>query len=443
MNTALFIRHIIELAMIVPAGIMSVIPVRNYQKVKTNYLITLFTVIMITAVLGGSVVCSVYHIPSNMALLVFMPVFFLAYHFCYQISLSKKFFCFLYASMLCGFCTMYSTFATAPLELDNHDGVFHISSGLICLGITLAIGAVFFRTLSRKITEMLDNPALDKLWIRLMFVPFLMTIILIWMTPISPENAMVGRLRPVSMVILLLIPMTLWFMCHMMWWITNRMTETAQLQQNYDILQMEEKQYRSTLRYLEETRTLRHDFRHHLLMIEELAEKNETEKLLEYIRPFIQKTENTNQKKYFQNPVLNAVASHYIELAKEQDTLLMWGIDLPEKIPFKESDICSVLGNLLENAINAVRELPKEQRIIHSTISFQNGMTFAVHMSNEYKGHIVLDKNGLPEVNAEHHGIGLRSVQNTVNRYNGMFAIETNDGRFDIYVVMYSAEKDK
>ena len=70
-------------------------------------------------------------------------------------------------------------------------------------------------------------------------------------------------------------------------------------------------------------------------------------------------------------------------------------------------------------------------------------MTFAVHMSNEYKGPIVLDKNGLPEVNAEHHGIGLRSVQNTVNRYNGMFAIETNDGRFDIYVVMYSAEKDK
>ena len=132
MNTALFIRHIIELAMIVPAGIMSVIPVRNYQKVKTNYLITLFTVIMITAVFGGSVVCSVYHIPSNMALLVFMPVFFLAYHFCYQISLSKKFFCFLYASMLCGFCTMYSTFATAPLELDNHDGVFHISLCSFC-----------------------------------------------------------------------------------------------------------------------------------------------------------------------------------------------------------------------------------------------------------------------------------------------------------------------
>ena len=139
---------------------------------------------------------------------------------------------------------------------------------------------------------------------------------------------------------------------------------------------------------------------------------------------------------------MNAVASHYIELAKEQDTLLMWGIDLPEKIPFKESDICSVMGNLLENAINAVKELPKEQRIIHSTIKFQHGMTFAIHISNQYKGHIILDKNGLPLVNSDQHGIGLRSVQNTVNRYNGILGIETDNGKFDVYLVMYSQNKD-
>ena len=441
MNIELFVRYIIELSLFVPAGIMAVIPVRNFQRVKTSYMIILFTVLMIMAVFGGAAVCSIYDLSTNIILLFFLPIFFLAYHFCYDLSLSKKLLCFLNASMLCGFCSMYSVFVTAPLEIGNNDNVYRISSGLIYLGIAFVIGGAFFRTLHSKISEMLDNPTLDKLWIRLLFVPFVMTFILVWMTPIYPENAMVGRLRIVCMGVLLLIPITLWFMCHMMWWIANRMTETAQLQQNLDILQMEEKQYHKTLRYLEETKTLRHDFRHHLLMIEKLAERNGDQELLEYIRPFIKATEKTS-KKYFENPVLNAVASHYIELAKEQDTLLMWGIDLPEKIPFKESDICSVMGNLLENAINAVKELPKEQRIIHSTITFQHGMTFAIHISNQYKGHIILDKNGLPLVNSDQHGIGLRSVQNTVNRYNGILGIETDNGKFDVYLVMYSQNKD-
>lgn len=442
MNTELFIRYVTELFMFVPAGIIAVIPVRNFQRVKTSYLIILFTAVMAAAIFGGAAVCSVYNLSSNAILLFFMPIFFLAYHFCYNLSLSKKLTCFTNASMLCGFCSMYSAFVAAPLEIGNNDKVYRISSGLICLGIAFAVVAAFFRTLHIKIAEMLDNPTLDRLWIRLMFVPFVITFLLVWMTPVYPENVMVGKLRIVCVGLLPVIPITVWFICHMMWWLANRMTETAQLQQNLDILQMEEKQYHKTLRYLEETRTLRHDFRHHLLMIEELAEKNGDKDLLEYIRPFIKSTERTN-KKYFENPVLNAVASHYIELAKEQDTLLMWGIDLPEQIPFKESDICSVMGNLLENAINAVRELQKEQRIIHITITLRYGMTLALHISNRYKGHIVLDKNGLPAVKSDRHGIGLRSVQNTVNRYNGILGFETDNGKFDVYLLMYSKPDKK
>ena len=283
MNTELFIRYIIELSVFIPAGIMSVIPVRSFRKVKTGYFIVVFTVMMITGIFGGAAVCYIYRISANITLLFLLPVFFLAYNFCYDLSLPKKLLCFFNSSMLCGFGAMYSVFVTAPLEVGNQKKVSRISSGLICLGITLAIGGVFFRTLHTKIAEMLENPTLDKLWIRLLFVPSSMTMILIWMTPISPENAMVGRIRIVSIVTLLLIPVTLWFMCHMMWWIAKRMTEKAELQQNLDILQMEEKQYHTLRSYMEETTTLRHDFRQHLLTIEELAKQGNTEKLLEYI----------------------------------------------------------------------------------------------------------------------------------------------------------------
>ena len=298
--------------------------------------------------------------------------------------------------MLCGFCTMYSTFVIAPLELDNNDDVFQISSGLICLGITLAVGGIFFRTLHKKLPALLENESLNKLWSRLMLVPLFMTATVIWMTPLEPANAMVGRLRTVSMVVLLLIPIAVWFLYHILWWIAERMSENAQLQQSNAILRMEEKQYRHLRSYMEETTNLRHDFRQHLLTIEELAKQGNTEKLLEYIQPFIEKTSTGKYRKHFENPMLDAIAAHYIDMAQSQNTRLLWNIDLPEKFPFKESDICAMLGNLLENSIKAVKDLPEFRREIKVAVLINSDTVMIVHITNPYKGNIPLDENDLP-----------------------------------------------
>ncbi len=436
MNLTLMLRYAVELAIIIPAAFLAVIPVTLFQKVNTKYLVFLFSTVLFISVIGGAAVCTIYHLSSNTALLIFSPILFLAYHFCYDLSWQKKLFCFLNASMLCGFCTMYSTFVTAPLELDNHDDVFRISSGLICLGITLAVGGTFFRTLYKKLPALLQNESLNKLWSRLILVPLFMTAAVIWMTPLSPSNAMVGRLRTVSMVVLLLIPVTAWFFYHILWWTAERMSENARLQQSNDILRMEEKQYRHLRSYMEETSTLRHDFRHHLLTIEELAKQGNTEKLLEYIQPFIEKTSIGTHRKHFENPMLDAVAAHYIDMAQSQNTRLLWNIDLPEKFPFKESDICAMLGNLLENSLKAVKDLPEFRREIKVAVLINNDTVMIVHITNPYKGNIFLDENDLPIIKGDNHGIGLRSVLNTVEHYNGYMSINTKNNIFEVSIMI-------
>ena len=224
--------------MIIPAALLSIIPVIHFRKVNTKYLVFLFTTVICISVIGGATVAALCHIQSNIIILLFSPIFFLLYARCYDLSLQKKLFCFLNSSMICGFCTMYSTFVTAPLEVGSDNNVFTIISGLICLGITLIIGGAFFWTLYKKLSELLDNKSLDKLWSKLLFLPLVMTVIMIWMTPLNPQNTMVGRIRMVSMVVLLLIPIALWFIFHIMWWITKRMSENAQLQQSHAMLKM-------------------------------------------------------------------------------------------------------------------------------------------------------------------------------------------------------------
>ena len=50
--------------------------------------------------------------------------------------------------------------------------------------------------------------------------------------------------------------------------------------------------------------------------------------LLEYIQPFIEKTSTGKYRKHFENPMLDAVAAHYIDMAQSQNTRLLWNIDL-------------------------------------------------------------------------------------------------------------------
>ena len=77
MNLTLMLRYIAELAMIIPAAFLAVIPVTLFQKVNTKYRVFLFSTVLFVSVIGGAALCTVYHLSSNTAILIFYPYFFL------------------------------------------------------------------------------------------------------------------------------------------------------------------------------------------------------------------------------------------------------------------------------------------------------------------------------------------------------------------------------
>ncbi len=433
----IFVRYVVEFMMIIPAAVMAIIPVRNFLKVKKRYLATLILTIFPSFIILGSAVCTIYDITSNIVIFPFTVIIFAIYSKCFELSLPKKLFCFTNATMICSFSNMYSVFATAPIELGNLHKVLHISSGLVCIGVSILIGAMLFRTIAFKLPELLLNNIIDRVWNWLAIIPIFMTCLCIWMEPVSPENAMVGRIRKVSMIILLLIPIVTWFLFHIQWLVTKIISENAELQRSNDILQLEEKQYLRTLQSLEETRNLRHDFRQHLLVIKDFAQNGDTKALIDYIEPFI-KSSNELHHRYFSNYALDAVASHYIELAEKQKTKIYWNIKISDDMPFKLSDICAMLGNLLENSLHATAQLPEDKREIRIAMAIRLDSVLIISISNPYNGVIKIDKEGLPMSKGDGHGIGLRSVTNTVKRYNGSISIDTNNGIFDVGIILNS-----
>ena len=430
----------IELAMTVPAAAIAIMPVYYTRKVKKPFLFGVLAILLTAVIVGGGILCAVTGITSNAVVFPAMIAFFIAYNFCFALSVPKKLFCFANATLLCGFSTTYTTFLTAPMELDNLDHVYTAGSGLICLGIAVVFGAIFARTLLVKFHDLFETDTLESAWKVLDIAPIVTTASVVWMKPVSAENVMTGRLRMICLVVLLSIPAVAWFLYHIFWWLAKKMTETTKLQHGYDLLQMEEKQYRKTRQYLQETRDIRHDFRQHIVYINELLEQGQIEKAKKYLSP-IMETVNRSHRVICTNQPVDAIANHYDDIAKSKNVAVSWSFDLTDKLPIDEADMCAVMGNLVENAIQAAEQLEGDNRLVNVRIGLLPPKTLVISIYNAYKGRVILDKNGLPITEKKNHGIGLRSVKNIVERYGGSMEIETHSGIFNVSILMYEPDE--
>ena len=436
----MFARYALEYAIVIPTAIFALLPVIDDIKFSPRTFlgavgIFLAAFIFIQAYISSSYVSKVRN--------VFMPglfILFAAYYLCVDVSFSKKLFCFSNAIMLCMLCPMYTITLMAPDELTNilwtSSGLFTLKSCLVNLGLAILLGVIFFKTLTVKLSMLLHEERVNALWKFLFLFPLVMALLIYWMTPISPMVVVTGRVRPVSLVLYAIMPAFVYLLYHILWWTTRNLIESANLQQENNLLQMENKRYNELHNYMNETRILRHDFRQHILVIAQLLKSEKYRELDEYISQLTDKAQ-LGYKTFCANNTVDAVASHYASIANSQATSISWSLELPATLPMKDSDYCAVFGNLLENALKAVKNLAPEKRRVKVISSMLSENMLGLSIDNPYEGEITLGKNGLPVSEQPGHGIGLISVANIVNRYGGSLNINAENQIFSVDIILF------
>ena len=355
-----------------------------------------------------------------------------------SLSFSRKIFCLLNAGMLCELCSMYTRFIVAPYEITGH--TFTDSTAipaLAFLGMSAVVGAVFFRTLTVKLPVLMNEERIAGVWRYMFLFPLVMSIVIHWMTPISPRVVMTGRVRPIALALVTFVMASAFMFYHIFWWTTTRLTESARLQQKNTFLQMEAKRYNEMKSYVNYARELRHNFRQHILVITSLADSGQLPELREYLSQFADMNTKT-YKLFCANHAVDAVASHYDRVAGTQDTAINWRLDLPAELAVSEADYCAIFGNLIENALTAVKSIPPKARKINVISSMLSQYMTGISIDNPFTGKITFGKNGLPVSPKAGHGIGLASVKNTVNRYGGSMNITAEGHVFSVDIILYS-----
>ena len=113
-----------------------------------------------------------------------------------------------------------------------------------------------------------------------------------------------------------------------------------------------------------------------------------------------------------------------------------WKLALPRQLPMPEADLCTILGNLLENALHASQKLPPEQRRVQVMAQMLSPAMLGLVVENRYDGMLKKQQGILHSTKHEGTGIGLVSAETVVHKYNGNLHLETEEQIFRVNVLL-------
>lgn len=203
-------------------------------------------------------------------------------------------------------------------------------------------------------------------------------------------------------------------------------------------IQFERQQYELLINTTKMLQIWKHDFSHHISVLQIMAKNGEMKQLENYLNTINQKLEQKTWKTKTGNSVIDAIFTSKLPRIENDNIAFTHSIFLPEKLPLENLELASLLGNLLDNAIEACEQIPEtEKRFIKIEIKPYNQFLF-FDITNSTLGTYHFDTfHHLTSTKKEiGHGIGLKRVEHIVSNANGFLEITPEDNLFHINILI-------
>lgn len=214
--------------------------------------------------------------------------------------------------------------------------------------------------------------------------------------------------------------------------IVNVMTENAR--QKFLIKQSEyyEKQIEADRKHINNTRKIKHDMKNHMYAIRNMAKNNMSKDIITYTNDILGKIEGEKVYINTSNYLIDGILNVKFEEIKNQGIDFKYDVKIPEGIKLPEFEVITILGNLLDNAIEGVKSI-KDNRYIEVFISYKDSNLF-IKIVNTFDGLVIKDNKGFISRKEEkvYHGIGLENVREQVEKSNGYMNIDTGNCMFTV-----------
>ena len=197
-----------------------------------------------------------------------------------------------------------------------------------------------------------------------------------------------------------------------------------------------ETHYQEVENMYRQIRGWRHDYRNHIQMMKVLAANGDMEGIKAYLDELDTDLNTVDTMVKTGNAMADAILNSKISLARSKEITVQCDAHIPVKLKMSELDLCCIIGNLFDNAIEASLKLPQEERLIRVYmdmkgtqlyISFTN---FTATKKMEKIGKLYQTSKG------DGHGFGLVRIDNIIERLDGYLSRNSEDGAFTTEILI-------
>ncbi len=210
------------------------------------------------------------------------------------------------------------------------------------------------------------------------------------------------------------------------------LADHQKLERTAQLAEMRELYYQGLRREQDQVRTLRHDLRKHLTALQGLLAQGQTAQAAGYLEQIAGSPWAQGSQQFCENETANVVLSSKAEAARRLGLQAEFQAALPRDLPIADPDLCALLGNAIDNAMEAAQKAANKK--VRLRCRTDKGL-FMLQVENALTGDERPDLSTTKKDKAA-HGFGLAGMREIAARYGGSLEAGPREGRFELVVCL-------
>ncbi len=180
----------------------------------------------------------------------------------------------------------------------------------------------------------------------------------------------------------------------------------------------------------------RHDYRNHIQVMKSYAASNDMEAIRRYLDELDTDLSTVDVAIKTGNAMADAILNSKISLARSRQIPVTVDAHIPVALKMSELDLCVIIGNLFDNAIEANLPLPEEKRMIRVYMDMKNTQLYMSFTNMTASKKRIKEGGRFRTTKGEGHGFGLVRMDDIVARYGGYLSRNSEDGAFTTEILL-------
>ena len=197
-----------------------------------------------------------------------------------------------------------------------------------------------------------------------------------------------------------------------------------------------ETHYREVDNMYRQMRGWRHDYRNHIQVMKAYAAAGDMEAIRNYLDALEQDLTTVDTVIKTGNRMTDAILNSKISIARSRHIDVVADASIPVELGLSEVDLCIIIGNLFDNAIEASMTLPEDRRQIRVYMEMKNTQLYLSFTNFTAQKKQQKIGSRFASTKGEGHGLGLLRMDNIVERLGGYLNRNSEDGAFTTEILL-------